>query len=190
MTPSARPEKRIWTVPNVLTVFRLACLFPILVFLSRGERWPAVAFSVLGVAFDFLDGIIARRFHQASDLGRMLDPFVDKVNVLSVGLFMVLSPLYDFPAWYFVFLAARELGVLAGGLWLVRRRRKVPEANVPGKRSAFFTGMCILLYMLGWQPYAKISLWFAFGLALYSTAMYGRVFLDSATEKDAGGRDA
>jgi len=168
---------RIWTVPNLLTILRLAFLIPILVFLSRGARLPAVAFIALGIASDFLDGIIARRFNQSSDLGRLMDPVVDKVNTLAVGLLLILSPIYGFPLWYFLFLAVRESAVLVCGLIVVRKRKIVLESNRPGKWSAFFTGVCILLYILGWEPFTWISLWFAFGLALVSTWTYLRIFM-------------
>jgi CDP-diacylglycerol--glycerol-3-phosphate 3-phosphatidyltransferase len=175
-------NNRIWTIPNLLTVLRFAFLFPILLFLSNGQRIWAVAFIFLGVASDFMDGYIARRFNQGSDLGRMMDPVVDKLNILSVGLLMILSPLYRFPLWYFLFLAARELAVLVCGLLVVRKRKIVLEANKPGKRSAFFTGVCVLLYILGWEPFTWISLWIAFALALYSTWTYLQVFLKQVKE--------
>ena len=168
---------RIWTIPNLMTLLRLVFLVPILLFLWKGQRLPAVGFIFLGVTSDFLDGIIARRFNQSSDLGRMMDPLVDKLNILAIGLLMILSPLYRFPLWYFLFLLVRELAVLACGLLVVRKRKIVLEANTPGKRSSFFTGVCVLLYILGWEPYTWISLWIAFVLALYSTWTYLRVFL-------------
>jgi len=170
-------SKRIWTVPNGLTLMRLLFLVPILVFLHRGQRLPAVAFIFLGLASDFLDGIIARRFNQSSDLGRLMDPVVDKVNILAVGLLMILSPVYHFPLWYFLFLVIRELAVLICGFFVVRKRKIVLEANKPGKRSAFFTGVCVFLYILGWEPFTRISLWIAFGLALYSTWTYFQIFM-------------
>jgi cardiolipin synthase (CMP-forming) len=170
-------KDRIWTIPNALTLLRLALLIPIMMFLSRGQRLPAVALIFLGLASDFLDGIIARRFDQGSDLGRLMDPVVDKINILAVGLLMILSPIYRFPLWYFIFLLVRELAVLLCGLIVVRRRKIVLESNKPGKRSAFFTGVCVFLYILGWEPFTWISLWIAFGLALYSTWTYLQVFL-------------
>jgi CDP-diacylglycerol--glycerol-3-phosphate 3-phosphatidyltransferase len=175
-------KDRIFTIPNALTVFRLALLVPILMLLSRGQRFPAVAFIALGVASDFLDWFIARRFDQGSDLGRLMDPVVDKVNILSVGLLMILSPLYHFPLWYFIFLAVRELAVLLCGLIVVRKRKIVLESNKPGKWSAFFTGICVLLYIFGWEPFTWISLWFALGLALYSTWTYLQIFLKQVKE--------
>jgi cardiolipin synthase len=173
---------RIRTIPNLLTLLRLVFLVPILLFLWKGQRLPAVGFIFLGVTSDFLDGIIARRFNQSSDLGRIMDPLVDKLNILSVGLLMILSPLYRFPLWFFLFLVARELAVLACGLLVVRKRKIVLEANTPGKRSAFFTGVCVLLYILGWEPYTWISLWIAFVLALYSTWTYFQIFLNHVRE--------
>jgi len=174
---------RIWTLPNLLTFLRLLFLAPILLFLAKGQRLPAVGFIFLGITSDFFDGIIARRFNQSSDLGRMMDPLVDKLNILAVGLLMILSPLYRFPLWYFLFLVVRELAVLVCGLLVARKRKIVLEANKPGKRSAFFTGVCVLLYILGWEPYTWISLWIAFGLALYSTWTYLKVFLKQVKEK-------
>jgi cardiolipin synthase (CMP-forming) len=182
-------KDRIWTIPNALTFLRLALLVPILIFLSRGQRLPAVALILLGLASDFLDGVIARRFDQSSDLGRLMDPVVDKVNILAVGLLMILSPRYNFPLWYFLFLLVRELAVLLCGLIVVRKRKIVLESNRPGKNSAFFTGVCVFLYILGWEPFALISLWIAFGLALYSTWTYLQVFLKQVRTpivKDAG----
>ncbi len=175
-------KDRILTIPNALTLIRLALLIPILMFLSRGQRLPAAALIALGVASDFLDGIIARRFDQGSDLGRLMDPVVDKVNTLAVGLLLILSPLYRFPLWYFIFLAVRELAVLVCGLIVVRKRKIVLESNRPGKNSAFFTGVCVLLYIFGWEPFTWISLWIAFGLALYSTGTYLQIFLKQVKE--------
>jgi CDP-diacylglycerol---glycerol-3-phosphate 3-phosphatidyltransferase len=169
--------KRIWTVPNGLSLMRLLFLIPILLFMSRGKRISALVFILLGVATDFVDGWVARRFHQTSDLGRMMDPLIDKVNVLSAGLLMLMLPgLYRFPLWYFLFLAVRELAVLVFGLRVVRRKGIVLEANRAGKNSAFFTGVCVLLFILDWMPWAVFAMWFAFGLALYSTWTYWRAF--------------
>jgi cardiolipin synthase (CMP-forming) len=179
--------KRIWTVPNGLSLMRLLFLIPILVFMSQGRRYAALVFILLGVATDFIDGWVARRFGQTSDLGRMMDPLIDKVNVLSAGLLMLLLPsLYRFPLWFFAFLVVRELCVLVFGLWVVRKRGIVLEANRPGKNSAFFTGVCVVLFILDWRPWAYYALALALGLALYSTWTYWRAFRGAS--RGAAGR--
>jgi len=178
-------DKRIWTVPNFLSFLRLVFLVPILLYMARGQKVHALAFIFLGFSTDFIDGWIARRFNQRSDLGRMMDPVIDKLNILGASLLMVLSPLYRFPLWFFLFLVGRELAVVVFGLWLVRRRKIVPEANKPGKRSAFFTGVSVLLYILDYQPWAAVAMWIAFVLALYSTGTYLQVFRKVATGRPA-----
>lgn len=180
-------SRRIWTIPNGLSLVRLLLLIPILFALAGGRRTEAVAFAALSVATDFIDGWVARRFNQASDLGRMMDPFIDKVSVLSAALLMALSPIYRFPLWYLGFLVIRELSVLAFGLWAVRRKGVVLEANRPGKNSAFFTGVSVVLFILGWQPWANLAMALAVGLTLYSTWVYWQSFRAAVRNRQAAG---
>jgi cardiolipin synthase (CMP-forming) len=80
---------RIITVPNLLTFLRLG-LIPVFVTLLFYQRfgWALAVFVVAGVT-DMFDGLLARRFDQASQLGRILDPIADKL--LLVTAFVVLS---------------------------------------------------------------------------------------------------
>jgi CDP-diacylglycerol--glycerol-3-phosphate 3-phosphatidyltransferase len=176
---------RVWTIPNLLSLLRLVFLVPILLYMAEGRRFAALVFIALGATTDFIDGWVARRFHQTSDLGRMMDPLIDKINILSAGLLMVLSPLYHFPLWYFVFLVVRELSVLAFGLWVVRKNGIVLEANRAGKNSSFFTGLCVLLFILDWRPWAYLALWLAIGLTLVSTWSYWRAFRAAVRSRSA-----
>ena len=131
----------------------------------------------LGVATDFLDGIIARRFDQCSDLGRIIDPVIDKVNVLAVLLLMVIHPAYHLPLWFFIFLVVREMVLMVCSLIVVREKGLVMESNRSGKNSAFANGMVVILFVLDFQPYACIMLWIGFVLTLYSSWQYLRLFL-------------
>ncbi|MDM7926481.1 MAG: CDP-alcohol phosphatidyltransferase family protein [bacterium] len=180
-------NRRIWTIPNGLSLLRLLFLIPILLLMAEGRRHAALVFILLGIATDFIDGWVARRFNQASDLGRMMDPLIDKVNVLSAALLMALSPLYRFPLWYLAFLVVRELSVLAFGLWAVRRKGVVLEANRPGKNSAFFTGVSVALFILGWQPWANLAMALAVALTLYSTWVYWQSFRAAVRGGSASG---
>ena len=181
------PEKRIWTIPNVLTFLRLFTIIPILIFLSRGERWLAFLWIIIGIAADFLDGIIARKLNQSSDLGRIMDPLVDKLIVISVTFHLVSSQLYNFPLWYFIFLVLRELSLILGGLFILKGRKLIVEANRSGKNSAFLTGVAILLFVGDIQPFGWIVLWTALGFTVFSTWVYLKEFrekLKSQTFRD------
>ena len=82
-------SSRIVTLPNLLTMFRMG-LVPVFVSLLFYQKfvWGLVAFVVAGVT-DMLDGLLARRFNQKSQLGTILDPIADKL--LLVTSFVVLS---------------------------------------------------------------------------------------------------
>lgn len=169
-------ENRVITIPNLMTLMRLLLLIPIFYCLAHQMRWWVLVWGSIGILTDLLDGWVARKLHQASNLGRLMDPVVDKINVISVTFYMAISPFYDFPVWYFLFIVVRELLVMAGGLFIVRKRKTVLESNILGKRSAFFTGVTVILYILNWQPYAWILLWVSFGLTLISTWQYLKIF--------------
>ena len=181
---------RIWTVPNLLTVLRLCFVVPLVLCLEQGERLWAGFWGFLAVGTDLLDGLIARWLNQKSEIGRLLDPVVDKLGALAVFAYLALSNRYDFPLWFFLFMLGREAAVLAFGLVLVRTSAKVTESNKPGKWSAFTVGTAGLFYVLGWQPFGVVFLWIGFALTLYSTIVYFSLFLKKikspASRSDAG----
>lgn len=80
------------TLPNILTLFRLA-LLPIIVllfFIPAGwAAWTCLALYILGAFTDWLDGWIARKYNQASELGAMMDPIADKIFVVTIMLMLV-----------------------------------------------------------------------------------------------------
>lgn len=90
MTAASNGEDRIWTVPNVITFVRLACLpvFVWLLFAQDNEYGAAWLLGVLG-ATDWVDGFIARRYKQVSTLGKVLDPVADRL-LLFVGIVCIL----------------------------------------------------------------------------------------------------
>jgi cardiolipin synthase len=77
------PGRRIFTVPNVISAARLLCV-PLFLWLvwNDGQGAAAVLLAVLG-ASDWVDGYIARRFDQGSELGKILDPTADRVLLLA-----------------------------------------------------------------------------------------------------------
>jgi cardiolipin synthase (CMP-forming) len=115
-------SSRIITVPNLLTVFRLA-LIPVFVSLLFYQKFMlALAAFVLAGVTDGLDGLLARRFHQQSPLGRILDPVADKMML--VTSFVVLSMRGVFPApipkhlpvpfWVTITVISRDVFILVG----------------------------------------------------------------------------
>ena len=74
-----------WTVPNVLSVIRLLGV-PLFIWLIVGPRadvWAVVVLAIAGLT-DLLDGKIARRWHQVSRVGQMLDPIADRLYIFAI----------------------------------------------------------------------------------------------------------
>ena len=165
-------KNKILTIPNLLSVFRLLLMVPIIILLSQEKRWIAFGLIMLGTFSDSLDGYIARRWNQSSDLGRMLDPIIDKVCVLSLIIFMLIHPAYSFPLWYFLFLLIREVFLLFFGLFIIKKNKVVMESNKAGKLSAFIGGVAVICFIMNFQPYGSVLIWVAFILTLYSSWGY------------------
>ena len=113
----ARPEQ-IWTIPNVLTMIRLALIPLYWVLMVRGQTYQALAVYVAASLTDLADGYIARKYHQITNFGKLMDPVADKVMVLSVMLSMVLplggrEPVLPWAP--FIILLSKELLMILGG---------------------------------------------------------------------------
>jgi cardiolipin synthase len=107
---------RILTLPNIITFVRLACLpvFLWLLFVQDDRVAAAILLGVLGIT-DFVDGYIARHFHQVSELGKVLDPTADRLLfIVGVGGIMIDGAA---PLWFCLLVLLREL--LVGGALVV-----------------------------------------------------------------------
>ena len=128
-------EKRIWTIPNVLTAFRIL-LIPVFVVLYHGAQRHLLAAVSLGVSAvsDMLDGWIARHFHMESNLGRILDPLADKLTQAAMCL-MLLSR-YPIMLWVLIFFGVKEAALAAMGYAHMKRTGVVNSARWYGKASS------------------------------------------------------
>lgn len=105
------------TVPNILTLCRML-LTPLLIWLLLDSRLneALIVFFVAGLT-DGLDGMIARVFHQKSQLGAYLDPLADKI--LLVSSFLLLGHLQLVPNWLVVIAVSRDAMILLGLMTLM-----------------------------------------------------------------------
>ena len=155
------------TLANALTALRALLLAPT-VFSVLGERW-AIALVVFAVALvtDILDGWVARRRHQVTLAGQLLDPAVDKA--FYVGLFSALAAVGRIPILALVMFLIPQLGLAVGTLVLWRRRGEF-AAEWPGKAAAALTGLSAGLLLL--TPHGIWALWVAVGGQFTAGAYY------------------
>jgi cardiolipin synthase (CMP-forming) len=178
--PVAAPESRILTLPNLVTLVRLACL-PVFLWLLFGVEDRAAAAWLLAAlgATDWVDGYLARHMHQVSDVGKILDPVADRLLFL-VGAGGILID-GSVPVWFAVVVLVRELVV--GGTTLILAALGARRIDVTwyGKAGTFFLMMSFPLFLgshsdIWWADFAGFAAW-ATGipglvLSLYSAALY------------------
>lgn len=168
---------RIATVPNAITVLRLACL-PLFLWLLFGEDDRASAAWLLGAigVTDFLDGYVARHFDQASNLGKILDPVADRL-LFFVGAGGILVD-GSVPTWFAVVVLARETLVAAATLGLAALGARRIDVTWFGKAGTFGLMMAFPLFLahessLGWwQGWAWITGIPGLVLSLYAAVLY------------------
>ncbi|WP_406275132.1 CDP-alcohol phosphatidyltransferase family protein [Nocardia sp. NBC_00881] len=164
---------RVLTVPNVLSVLRLlgVPLFLWLLLVERADGWACVLLVASGVT-DFLDGKLARLLDQSSRLGALLDPFVDRLYLITTLVAFVIRGLI--PWWVAVILVGRDL-VLTLTLSVYKRRDLPPPEVIYLGKAATFALMSALPWLLaGQMDWAAAGFGRALGGALlvWGTAVY------------------
>lgn len=144
---------KVLTAPNVITLVRLL-LLPLFLWLLFATPYHIAALVVYAVAAstDWVDGQVARRTHQVSKLGKLFDPFVDRL-LIAVGVIAIFI-LGRLPLWILVYLIVRDLCLLLGGRYLLARVGKVPPVVYVGKFATAFImiGFCLLLLGMPMLP--------------------------------------
>ena len=160
-------------LPTWITVSRLLAV-PLLLYLlhqpTLQHRWISLTLFLIAAGTDWLDGYLARRLNQVTDLGKFLDPLVDKLLVLAPLLALV--ELGQVPAWGVFLILAREL-TIAG--WRVSQTT-ISGANFWGKLKTVSQIVAIALLVAplspSWHGVAIVAFWIAVALTWISGAIY------------------
>jgi cardiolipin synthase (CMP-forming) len=161
---ATRDDARVWTVPNAISFLRLlgVPLFLWLVLGPEADGWALAVLAASGVT-DYLDGYLARRLHQTSQLGQVLDPVADRLYILAVVIGLALRDIV--PWWFAVILPLRD--VL---LWLLvpilrTRGYSALPVHFLGKAATFNLLYAFPLLLLGDGTGAAATLAKVFGWA-------------------------
>ena len=162
MGPSPPTSRGILTIPNLVTLIRLACvpLFCWLLFGQDDRTAAAWLLAVLGCT-DWVDGYIARRFNQVSELGKVLDPTADRILLGTV----VVSLLIDgsVPAVVAWSVLVREVLISAAVLALAAAGARRIDVQWAGKAGTLALMVSFPLFMMGtpgpWGRPALVIAW-------------------------------
>jgi CDP-diacylglycerol--glycerol-3-phosphate 3-phosphatidyltransferase len=165
-------------LPNSLTIFRIF-LVPVLVVVLltkfEGKEIIAVTIFLVAAATDALDGYLARRRRQVTDLGKLLDPIADKLLISAALISLVEEGLA--PAWMVVIIVGREFAVNGLRAVAIQRGLQVP-ASMWGKFKMASQVLAIVLLILDRKlplPFSRSGeavLWIVVALAVFSAGDY------------------
>ncbi len=157
-------------IPNLLSLFRLL-LMPLPVYcIAQGNNGAALALVALGIVTDVLDGVLARKLNQISELGKLLDPLSDKI---SVAILVIALAFYrGFPWWAVGLIVGRDLLILIGGIFAVKLRKPIPTSNLFGKLTALVWTLLILSYLMPYPALRLVLLSLAVGMTPISLVFY------------------
>src|SRR5215469_7136247 len=130
-------------VPNLLTLCRVASIPVFLSFLSRHQYTEALWVFMAAAVTDGLDGTVALSFDARTEFGAFLDPFADKLMLVSA--FVVLTVEQDLPGWLLSVVVVRDVVVVGGYVMIAFIAERAPvQPSYLGKISTFLQLTCVL----------------------------------------------
>ena len=181
VTEKPAAQQTLLNVPNQLTVLRLLLSIVLFAFIAFHYYLTSLILFVIAASTDWLDGYWARKYGQVTNLGRILDPFVDKIIICGTFIFLVAVPDSGVAAWMAVVVVGRELLVTALRSYLEGEGADF-SANMAGKLKMVLQCLAAGLSLfalsqtgprgevLQWA--LAISIWAAVVLTLYSGLAY------------------
>ena len=180
--------ERVFNVPNQLSGLRLALSVVLFVLIGLKYYMSGMAVFLVAASTDWLDGYWARKYGQITTLGRIFDPFVDKIIICGTFIFLVAEPRSGVAAWMAVVVVGRELLVTALRNFLEGEGADF-SATMSGKLKMVLqcTAAVLCLYSLSYLANAsgaaaqipdwlwwtrQASIYAAVGLTVYSGCEY------------------
>lgn len=166
--------ERVLTVPNILSFIRLlgVPLFLWLLLERHSDGWAVVVLAV-GGATDWLDGKLARRWHQRSRLGQVLDPMADRAYILATLIGLAIRGMV--PWWLVALLAARDV-MMATTIWPALRRRGFASLPVHflGKAATFalLYGFPLILLGAGQEVWNGVARFVGWAFVIWGAGLY------------------
>ena len=185
-------------IPNILSVIRilLVGVFVAVFFSPLSKMWALVVFLTAG-ATDVVDGFLARKFNWITDLGKVLDPFADKLMQCTVLVCLCIVKVV--PLWFLIVFFAKEILTLVIGFIVIRRRSVVVVSKWYGKAAvclfyATIFASVIIKYVCSvdltvWQQFAlfapaAVMAIFAFGAYIGFYSKLSKEKIDQGKLKD------
>jgi len=158
-------------LPNILTMTRFLFIPLFIVVFFKGYELQAYGILLIAGITDVVDGYLARKNNQVTDLGSMLDPLADKLMMLTVIISLLIADKISLLLAALIFF--RDGAMIIGSLVFHFRGKKTVPANAFGKITTVLFYMAVLLIIFE-LPYHKEFLWFVVVFAFLTSFNYVR----------------
>ena len=145
------------TIPNLISVIRILLIPVIAVLYYKGYIWWTVFVIFISGLSDAVDGKIARKFNQVSNLGKLLDPVADKFTIFALAIVLFLkfkeaqSESMQAFAWVFLLFIAKDIIIILGSIVLIALGTRPVAAEIWGK-LATFAFYAVMVVIIGFGP--------------------------------------
>jgi len=182
-----------WTLPNFITLLRLAALPFFLYAISQGRIGIALALFVVAGISDGIDGYLARRFDMKSALGAYLDPIADKLLLMSSYLFLSIPSFpiaVKIPVVLAILVISRDVLLLTVALLLIlsSSKRRFPPTWLGKVTTVTLIVTVLLVLCVNLWSWPRAITWIAFGAAGTATILSGFDYIYSVARSSAAER--
>lgn len=182
-------NKEFFYISNQISLLRIILVIPV-IFLIFNQNYNntniIAAFLIAIYISDLLDGYLARKLNQVSELGKIIDPLADKIVVVSIAIALFLQGRIE--TWFFLVVVARDLLIIIFGLYLKSKNKIVLMSNYPGKLAVFSIGLIIFLAVFNYENNELLEkvisylYYISVFLIIYSLYLYFRRFYKTIGE--------
>lgn len=146
-------KSEILTIPNVISFLRIVFIAPFVLFFLNEQYIAAFSFIVLSGLSDCIDGYLARRLNQVTELGKILDPIADKLTLVAV--IICLGTLLPQIVPLVIALVVKDLSMLLGGYYLIHKGIAPPAAKWYGKLATiiFYVSVVAIVFSRAFLHY-------------------------------------
>lgn len=162
----------MWTIPNVLSMLRLALVPVFLVLIIVGDYVWALVVLVAASLSDLLDGFLARRLNQITRLGQLLDPAADRLYIFAALLGLAAQGLV--PWWIVAVIVSRDVFLLVLGVILANHGYGPLPVHLLGKVATFalFFGLPVIMLGLAFPATAPVSEPLGWAITIWGAFLY------------------
>ena len=174
----------IFLVPNLITITRLVLMIPLLISYYYDYMIYFYALLIITIISDFLDGILARRLNQISELGKALDPLADNLTLFLFSIVLSVKGLV--PVWFCIFYFIRQFLLLTISLIYLPKIESLLGSSIIGKWGLGILTLGFAIYAIKMESLfnvAEIFVYISASLLVISLFDYLRFFYRISTKK-------